>query len=249
MHPYVTRFLVITILAVTLLVPGMAAADPISKTLTVQVYTVCDDFGTNCASSGFPGDTYFATEVNKIWAQAGIGVNFNFVQNINSTQFSYIDDSVVGDRFNDLAASYGTHGPSSTTLDMFLVHTIVGAFGEGWVGWGGVAIGMDDVMSFNSGQGRLDTVAHELGHNFGLFHDDSSAQYLMASGGIRSTPLTMADIAPDGLGLDLLTAGQITTVLQSSLLQDSKLTPEPASIVLVVMGLVMVIFMRKHGMI
>ena len=51
---------------------------------------------------------------------------------------------------------------------MFLVHTIAGAYGEGWFAWGGIGIAMDTVMAYNGGLGRIDTIAHELGHNLGL---------------------------------------------------------------------------------
>ncbi|MFL5255501.1 MAG: PEP-CTERM sorting domain-containing protein [Rhodopila sp.] len=217
---------------------GQVSATTIDKTLTVNVYQVCSDTGTNCASTGPAGDTYFAAEVNKIWAQAGISVAFDFVRQIDSSAFSNINDSSTSHRFQDLAYAYGT-GPSATNVDMFLVHSVVGAYGEGWFGWGGLVIAMDDVMTFNGGIGRIDTIAHELGHNLGLMPDNLSGsdgqghstipQELMASGGIRSIPASLADIAPSGLGLDLLSAGEIAIVRQSSLLHD---IPEPATCLL-----------------
>jgi hypothetical protein len=229
---------------------------PITKTLTLDVFVVCNDDGTNCASTGPAGDAYFAAEVNKIWAQAGISVGFNFVQNINSTNFTGIDDSVTGKGFSDLGAAYGTHGASTTTVDLFLTHTVrsvsgivnppsVLVYGEGYFGYGGIVIGMDTVMAYNGGLGRIDTIAHELGHNLGLVpqgalggdaggHSPGHPSYLMADGASRNVPATLANIAPSGLGLDFLPTDQINLARQSALLHD---LPEPASFALFALGL------------
>jgi len=234
---------------------GPASALPITKTLTVDVYVICDDAGANCASTGPAGNAYFASEVDKIWAQAGINVDFNFVQNIHSTHFSFVDDNVVGDGFLDLVNFVG-HGLSATQVDMFLTHTVAGAYGEGWFGAGGLLIAMDDVMAFNGGLGRIDTIAHELGHNFGLVqpaqggdgggHSPGQPSYLMASGGIRNVPATLANIAPDGLGLDFLPADQIAYARQSSLLHDVPL-PEPDSFALFGLGLLGLAATRRRA--
>ncbi len=221
----------------------LSQAATIDRTLTVQVYQLCDNSGANCASLGPSGNHYFEDSVNKIWAQAGISVGFNFVSSINSTAFSHLNDSVTGDGFVALATSYGTFGPSTSTVDMFLVHTIVGAYGEGWLGYGGLAIAMDTVMAYNSGQGRLDTIAHELGHNLGLDHTTPGNNYLMTAGGTRTTPTTLGDITPDGLGLDLLSPAMISTVRQSSLLSA---VPEPGTYTLFAAGLLITGLLRRR---
>jgi hypothetical protein len=209
---------------------------PISLFLDVNVYQLCDDSGNNCAATGPMGNSFFATETNKIWEQAGIRVIFNFISQINSSFFSNIDDNVSNRGFDDLAAAYGAPGiAQSNNVDMFLVHTIAGAYGEAWLGFGGLVIAMDSVMSFNGGMGRLDTIAHELGHNLGLSHT-STPNELIASGGVRLTPLTINDIAPTGLGYDVLNNSQITTARNSSLL-DAAPVPLPGSLVLLCLGL------------
>jgi hypothetical protein len=226
-----------------------ALALPITKTLTLDVFVVCNTDGTNCASTGPAGDAYFAAEANKIWAQAGISVGFNFVQNINDSNFTAINDNVVGKRFCDLAGTCAPLSPSSTNVDLFLTHSVnsVGGavYGEGYFGYGGIVIGMDLVMAYNGGLGRIDTIAHELGHNLGLVpegalggdaggHSPGHPNYLMADGVSRTVPATLADIAPSGLGLDFLPTDQINLARQSSLLHG---VPEPASYALFALGL------------
>ena len=246
--------LLISALATVALIPGEALAAPITKALTVQVYQLCDDAGNNCASTGPAGNDYFAAETNKIWSQAGIAVAFNFVAQINSSAYSFLNDNAAGDSFGDLHAAYGSMGPSTTTIDMFLVREVAGSFyGQGWFGLGGFVMSMDAVMNFNGGLGRVDTIAHEIGHNFGLVPvglggdaggHSSLDNYLMARGEIRLVPMTSADIAPDGLGLDMIPAIQGALARESLLLSD---VPEPFSVVLVGMGLLGMAMVRRRG--
>jgi hypothetical protein len=244
-------------LAIATLLPTAASAAAITSFLTIQVYQLCDDSGNNCASTGPSGDAYFAAETGQIWSQAGIGVGFNFAGTINSTLFSTVDDTAwSGHTFWDLNALYG--GPSTTTVDLFLVHNLDSnsAYGEGWLGFGGLVMNMDLVMAFNGGSGRIDTIAHELGHNFGLVqpeqggdagsHSDSShPDYLMASGAWRDVPATLADINPDGFKLDKLPQDQIDYARQSSLLSDVD-APEPATMAFVGAGLLVVGLIRRR---
>jgi PEP-CTERM motif len=249
----VNRYFINTLVLACLFSGVVSAAS-----ITLQVYQVCDDAGANCASTGPGGDVFFSAATNKIWAQAGITVDYHFAGQLNSTNFSAIDDNVLGRRFYDLAATTADF-QSATVADVFLVHTIAGAYGEGWFGSGGFVLGMDTIMAYAAG-GRIDTMGHELGHNLGLDnaadpdydsanHDGHSGNLnqLMASGGIRHVPTTIGDINPDGFGYDQLTAYQIGISLQSSLLTPDSAVPEPGGMVLFGSGLLAIVLGRSRS--
>ncbi len=240
---------------VLLLLPALAPAATIDKVVNVNVFVYCDNSGANCASTGPSGDLFFATEVNKIWAQAGIQVDFTLSGYRDSTNYMNIDDASAGHKFCEIYNSCVFNNLSSTVETLLLVHTIAGAYGEGWIGAGGMVIAMDTVMAYNSGAGRLDTIAHELGHNLGLvpgtsaefdgsFHD-IYANDLMASGGIRNTPTALNQISTDGLtGLDRLPADQVTTARASDLLQNA---PEPGTWLLMSCGMGGILLLRRRN--
>lgn len=247
-------------LTLAIALPGAANASPIiDKGLTINVYQLCDDAGANCAALGPAGDNFYAAETNKIWAQAGISVSYNFMGTINNSLYLNIDDSAANSFFN--LASLTGNLQSSTIVDMFLVHTVVDAYGEGWSGAGGLVMGMDDILGYPGPRGRIDTMAHELGHNLGL-DPVSDPQYagptdpghsndpnqLMASGSIRNVPLTLDDINPDGLGYDQLSPFQIAIARESSLLQDLPgAIPEPEMLSLMLGGLGMIALRRRSA--
>jgi hypothetical protein len=103
----------------------------------------------------------------------------------------------------------------------------------------------DDIAISNaifsySAVGRMDTIAHEIGHNLGLDHCDPgcggyNGSDLMASGGIRLIPQSLDDVYPTGLDYDRLTVAQIATVDASPLLFPSNV-PEPGTLLLTSLG-------------
>jgi hypothetical protein len=120
-----------------------------------------------------------------------------------------------------------------------------GIFGCGYVDANGLAVA-DNVFSFNGGIGRLDTIAHELGHNLGLGHTDfgaGGALNLMTSGGTRTIPSSINDVFPDGADTDQLTAAQITEALNSNFLVS---VPEPGSLYLLSLGLLASYFRSRR---
>jgi len=244
---------------------GTASAAPITKELTIEVYQICDNLGGNCAQLGPAADLYYANSTSTIWAQAGIGVNFHFAGQIFDSDYLMIVDDDPLHSFAALQAEYGGGGPSTSTVYMFLNHGIGDsvepslAYGEGWFGYGGLVMDMDAIMGYSnpSGLGRIDTMAHELGHNFGLVQPSQggdggahhpSTNYLMASGAWRDVPQTTADVYPSGAGLDVIPLDQILYARGSSLLHDVPVSavPEPASLSLAGAGLFALVLIRRR---
>lgn len=261
MKAHIFRTVVAAAAVSAALLPSMASAAPITKTVNVSVYQLCDDDGLNCAAKGPAGNDYFAESTNKIWEQAGISVTFSFISQIRSTAFLDLDD-IAGDDFAALHAGYGTGGPSNTSVDMFLINTFAGAYGVGWSGQGGLLMSMQTIMDFDCGgeldcTGRIDTLAHELGHNFGLVPDswpdaDGTGHWgemtgnddkLMAGGAYRWVPTTVLDIYPSGLGYSKLTADEIALARMSSLLHP---VPEPSAYAMMLAGLIGIGVIRRR---
>jgi hypothetical protein len=96
----------------------------------------------------------------------------------------------------------------------------------------------DAVFTYNGGAGRLDTIAHEIGHSLGLNDcSDCGGNNLQAIGDIRNITQSLADIYPNGAD-DQLTAAQIETADASPLLfpSESGTVPEPATLLLTAVG-------------
>ena len=231
-------------LAVCQAVTAPAAAMPIDKKLVVTVRTVCNDDGVDCSFQGPAGNLFYEAEADKIWAQAGIDIEFVLGLRVNSTELLH------GPAAGLSAFTAPLVGPGTTMdLSSSLLGTGSGIlFGVAWLGAGGLALNMDAVASFNSGIGRIDTIAHELGHNLGLYagagaiggHDNGNSHFLMADGGVRDIPSSLGMICPDPSAaacLDFLSPAHIAVARASSLLTP---IPEPASWAMAALGLLVI---------
>ena len=249
----------LVVAAIGLSLGGPAAAAPITKQVTIRPIQLCDNAGANCAVV----NTYEAA-ADKIWAQAGIDFAFLPTVQFNSTAFRIVDSQmatfigatpVTGEEFAMMDAGSTIWGDPATTniLNMYFVQDFLfpsgTLFGEGCgapvyasvcYNQSGVVINTSAVNAFNSGNGRIDTVAHEVGHVLGLGHTDygaGAANNLMTSGGSRTPPENLANITPNGLNLSQLTSNQDAVALSSAYVQDIAAVPEPASMLVLAVGL------------
>lgn len=246
------KFMLPGLAAALLLSPVWAEAMTIDKTVDIGVYQLCNSTG-DCASTGPAGNSYYAAETNAIWAQAGISVTFTFKQQVVSDLYYNLwDDNTTGHEDSTFDKLYnfvfgGGAGFNTTSVAMFLINDFAGNYGVGYNGGGGLVMSMKSISEFDCGgaagcTGRIDTLAHELGHNFGLIPDtfidsagasdpghSTGTNTLMASGLVREVPTTLSDIAPDGLGLDLLPQTHIDFARNSSLLTSINQVPEPTT--------------------
>lgn len=190
---------------------GQAHAITIDKYFTVNPIDVCNNAGGNCATV----NTYTA-QTKKIYAQANVLPVFLPTTQINNTSLQN-PPSV-----SNFGSSGNGRSSDPSTLNVWFANSMPNSsgtlYGEAWLGGNGVAINTSAVNSYNGGIGRMDTVAHELGHNLGLGHSDygaGGANNLMTAGSVRSIPNGIGNIAPDGSNLDQLTAAQVTELRSS----------------------------------
>jgi hypothetical protein len=168
----------------------------------------------------------FAAETEKIWGQADISINWLGWQTVNSS------DRLDEDDFSDL----GNQSPANV-IDLWFVDTLTDCGGPvagtlyGCGTSGGWFALTKAVFDFSL-VGRLDTLAHELGHVLGLGHGDfgaGGADNLMTKGSDRTVPQLLSDINPDGAQLSKLTAEQIDQARSSGY---AVAVPEPGSMLL-----------------
>ncbi|MEM9976042.1 MAG: zinc-dependent metalloprotease family protein [Cyanobacteria bacterium P01_D01_bin.2] len=215
------------------------SSSPDRLVLEVQPIQVCNDAGIVCAQVEL-----FETIADKIWDQADIDITFLPLNQLNDSTYLTTDDREFSDlSFSGNAGDFGRHPDSTRTqgpinlwfVDVIQTSTGLIQFGNAWIGLNGVLIS-DDILDFNNGAGRIDVIAHEIGHNLGLRHSTlgaGGADNLMSGGSARTIPDSIDDIFPDGARLSRLTSAQIEEARDSNFVtaqaNDSVLAAVPVA--------------------
>lgn len=247
--------------AVGFVIPGLLATSaealivnapqPITHVVTVQPIVVSDDDGSNTAEFFGTLSQQVSIEgfVDDIWAQAGIDVGFLAPNTWNST---FANEGAPG--FNDPRptsdlgtivadgeAAGKTHALSSV-INMFFVNIPAGfsalseftVAGLAYVGGNGISqyVGSNLLNSSGSREIVASVVAHEIGHNLGLFHIVEAENLMQSS----SQP---------NQG-ERLNSTQIATALASSFSVEITPVPVPGAVLLLASGLVVLARPRRQ---
>lgn len=193
LHPIentVTMIRIQFITGISIALALAAGTSALAATGNIDPIRVCDDAGASCAPVNF--NTAFT---DKIMAQSGTTLSFGAVQQLDSSQ--YLNPSQAdADALLVSRTLLGSTERKSFAHDVRFMNTIASnqeLRGHATVSGDGAIIAAD---------AAVDTLAHELGHDFGLRHQDPTVidadRYLMARGAIRTIPSSVVDIASDG---------------------------------------------------
>ncbi|MEA5466898.1 hypothetical protein [Leptothoe sp. PORK10 BA2] len=190
-------------------------ANAIKKYINVQPIEICDNLGGRCA-----GTPIFASETKAIWEKAGLDINFLPTRQLNESLFLIATETAIDyGLFSGIPRTGVSSDPK--TINVWFAQDLFyhggTRFGRGSIGGNKLVLNSSAISSFNGGKGRIDTLAHELGHNLGLFHHHDE-NHLLAAGDQRQSPESLLDITTNQTSL--FSQQEISTVFASPFVKD-----------------------------
>lgn len=254
-------------------IPNAVLANTIDKQIVIQPIQIVNSSGTQMTN---PQGYLFEAEMDKIFEQAGIDIEYLPFNQFISDDFNYdlTDFLFQTDYYGNYSgpplffSNTGGKSPDPLTINMWFVDNIhddyyggsvLGVSNAGWppsdpYGFllppeNGIAISniiFGNIPSY-SGVMAFDVLAHELGHNLGLYHNDDpfgifTGRYFETPENLMSTywypSYSIDNISPDGIGYNFLTESQIDLVRSSKFVRDYNPVPEPTTIMLLTSGII-----------
>ncbi len=253
--------LMMAIPVLVLALSGLSHSNTIDKQVIIQPIQI-----TNGSFYGNQNMRLFEQELDKIWGQAGIDISFNAFTQYNSPNDIVIEYYELAEywgsgEFWTAALSDSSAASDPLTINMWFTDKIWFPMGysmgisnsfwdqsTGTVSLGANGIVISDGIFDHSGPGHFSVLAHELGHNLGLFHIDDLL-YPTSNDNRRNLMSRdpffagfIDDIYPDGQGVNRLDPGQIEIARNSPFARDYNPIPEPSTFLLFSFG---VLFIAK----
>ena len=245
------RCLFFLLICVVTWVPTVVRAD-FAYSLNVQVVQVCDDAGSVCTNLGPSGGSdlsyLYGTDVQSIWSQADLEINYLPVVQWNNTAAMRLTLSERTDLYDD-NWSNGTAPPMipADAVQIFFVqdHPGTGYFETGDTGWVGNPLSNPATSARSAGNAQLfisgqyssngravmasegfaatqlsGTLAHEIGHLLGLRHiEDIPTQ---SNGTTQDPNFTLAAGTPNLMWETALAYNTNLTIVQNFALNSQQ---------------------------
>jgi len=194
------------------MVSNAAQAVTIDKFLLIQPIQVCDNGGGNCASAPLS-----KAKTEAIYEQAGVAAVYLPTTQLNNSSLLIVNG------VNDVNMVGNGQSTNANTVNVWFVDSLNASpgntlFGEAYGGGNGAVINSSAVDAAS----RTDTVAHEVGHNLGLGHNDfgaGGANNVLTAGSSRNAPasqLTQLQIDELRSSLFVQSSPEVTVDLRGS---------------------------------